>query len=88
MSETEPARLAPRAPAAVLTEQVNLLVDHETRAFLIGSKILDNARSEASVARTLIGKAIDAYESSHPDDYAQRVTSGYAELALRAERAA
>lgn len=88
MSENERARVAPPMAGAVLTEQVNLLVDIETRAFLIGSKVIDNTRSEASVARVLIGAAIDEYQARNPREYQLRVQAGLQELDLRSERAA
>lgn len=82
-NETE-ARVAPAAEPALLTEHVNVLMTEETRAFLLGSKIADGARSEGAVARTLLDTAVHAYRCGHVKDYARRVELGRAELIKRA----
>lgn len=81
-TETE-ARVAPAAEESTLTEHVNVLVTPETRAFLLGSKIRDGARSEGAVARALLDRAIYAVHATHARDYAERVALGEAELARR-----
>jgi len=85
-NETE-ARVAPAAEPALLTEHVNVLMTEETRAFLLGSKIADGARSEGAVARALLEDAIRSFELAAPDHYAKRIELGRAELTKRATAA-
>lgn len=84
MTDTTEARVVPAADSPELTEHVNVLVTPETRAFLLGSKIADGARSEAAVARALIGQAVLAFRAVSADEYARRVELGRAELLRRA----
>jgi hypothetical protein len=76
MTEQTTARVAPPAEGAQLTEHVNVLLTEETRAFLLGSKQADGARSEGAVARALLVDAIRSYELAAPDAYAERVQIG------------
>ncbi|HYD28902.1 hypothetical protein [Brevundimonas sp.] len=84
-NETE-ARVAPAAEPALLTEHVNVLMTEETRAFLLGSKIADGARSEGAVARALLEDAIESYRTSAVlnAEYDRRIKLGRAELIKRA----
>lgn len=84
MTEQTAARVAPAAEPALLTEHVNVLMTEQTRAFLLGSKIRDEARSEGAVARNLIEDAIGSYADRYPDEYALRLDIGRAELVRRA----
>jgi hypothetical protein len=84
MTEQTEARVAPAAEPALLTEHVNVLMTEETRAFLLGSKIRDGARSEAAVARNLLEDSIGTYADRYPDEYALRAELGRAELTRRA----
>lgn len=88
MSETgkmEQARIAPAAEGPSLTEQLNFLVTPETRAFLLGSRVLDNARSEGVVARQLLEMSIAGFRAAHGQEaYDQRVSAGVDELRRRA----
>jgi hypothetical protein len=88
MTDTSEARVAPAAESAELTEHVNVLVTPEVRAFLLGSKIADDARSEGAVARALLERAIYASKTVHAREYARRVELGRQELARRAAKAA
>ncbi len=88
MTDEITGRVAPAAEPALLTEHVNVLMTEETRAFLLGSKIADDARSEGAVARTLLDTAVDAYRRGHVTEYARRVELGRAELVKRARPAA
>jgi hypothetical protein len=82
-TDTNEARVAPAAESAELTEHVNVLVTPEVRAFLLGCKIKDSARSEGMVARALIAGAIQHYRAAAPGAYDARVSAGMAELARR-----
>ncbi len=84
MTETTEARVAPAAPAPQLTEHVNVLMTADMRAFLLGSKRRDGARSEAAVARELIEQAIGSYADVHPAEYELRIELGRTELTERA----
>lgn len=86
MTNETPGRVAPAAEPALLTEHVNVLMTEETRAFLLGSKIADSARSEGAVARSLLEDAIESYRTSSvlSLEYDRRVALGRAELAKRA----
>lgn len=84
MTEQNTARVAPAAEAPMLTEHVNVLMTEETRAFLLGSKFADQARSEAAVARALLEDAIARYAEDAPHEYAARVKDGRQELVRRA----
>jgi hypothetical protein len=83
MTTNPRARVAPAATAAELTEQINVLVDEDMRAFLIGSKLTDNARSEAAVARSLMATAIKNHRRADPIGYADRIELGRRALAAR-----
>lgn len=83
-TQTE-GRVAPAAEAAQLTEHVNVLMPGETRAFILGSKLADGARSEGAVARALIDDAIEAYRDSRPAEYTRRCELGRQELERRAQ---
>lgn len=84
MSETtSTARVAPAAETPRMTEHLSLLVTPETRAFLLGSKQADNARSEGTVARSLLLDAIESFRLAAPEQYAARVKAGRRELARR-----
>lgn len=80
---TTETRVAPVAEPRLLTEHVNVLMTEETRAFLLGSKIADEARSEGSVARTLLDAAVYVYRRGHAAEYDRRVALGRGELARR-----
>jgi hypothetical protein len=85
MSETtSAARIAPAAETPQMTEHLSLLVTPEMRAFLLGSKQADNARSEGTVARALLDDAIEAFRRGEPGQYAARLKAGRRELARRA----
>jgi hypothetical protein len=84
MTDETPGRVAPAAEPALLTEHVNVLMTEETRAFLIGSKLADGARSEGAVARALLDDAINSYRLAAPAHYDERVALGRAELVKRA----
>lgn len=84
MNDTTEARVAPAAQGPELTEHVNVLMTEETRAFLLGSKQLDRARSEGAVARALLLDAIESHRTAAPEDYERRLTAGRAILAERA----
>jgi hypothetical protein len=86
MSDEITGRIAPAAEPAQLTEHVNVLMTEETRAFLLGSKIADGARSEGAVARALIEDSIQAYRTAAVLnlEYDRRVKIGRDELAKRA----
>lgn len=88
MISSAPARVAPAAEGPELTEHVNVLMTEETRAFLLGSKITDAARSEGAVARALLADAIRSFEIAAPAQYAERIELGRQELARRARPAA
>lgn len=84
-NETTPARVAPAAEPAQLTEHVNVLMTEETRAFLLGSKSVDGARSEAAVARALLEEAVSRFAAEYGlTRYNERVSIGRRELARRA----
>lgn len=83
MTDSTTARVAPAADSPLLTEHVNVLMTEETRAFLLGSKVADGARSEGAVARALLETEIDAYAGRHPQEYERRVALGRAELIRR-----
>lgn len=85
---TTERRVAPAADGPELTEHVNVLMTEETRAFLLGSKIVDRARGEGAVARSLLRDAIESFRLAAPEQYDERVRQGRVELAQRAERAA
>jgi hypothetical protein len=87
MTDTNAARVAPAAEGPQLTEHVNVLMTDSTRAFLLGSKIVDGARSEAAVARALIDDAICDFTASNAAEYERRVEIGRAELARRSAAA-
>jgi hypothetical protein len=83
MTDTTEARVAPAAETAELTEHVNVLVTPRMRAFLLGSKIRDEARSEGAAARALLQDAIGDYADQHPAEYELRLEIGEEELARR-----
>jgi len=83
MTNETTARVAPAAEPALFTEHVNVLMTEETRAFLLGSKIRDAARSEAAVARNLLEDAIGTYADRYPNEYELRLEIGRAELVRR-----
>lgn len=84
MTDETTGRVAPAAEPALLTEHVNVLMTEETRAFLLGSKIADGARSEGAIARALLDKAVYAYRCGQAHEYSRRVALGRAELIKRA----
>lgn len=84
MTDETTARVAPAAEPAQLTEHVNVLMTEETRAFLLGSKIRDNARSEGAVARELLEDAIGTFRDRHPQEADLRSELGQKELVRRA----
>jgi hypothetical protein len=81
--ETVTPRVAPAVGGPTLTEHVNVLMTPDTRAFLLGSKIADDARGEGVVARALLESAIATFAQAHPNEYAHRRAMGRAELARR-----
>lgn len=83
MTNETRARVAPAAEPAQLTEQISLLVDEETRAFLLGSRQADSARSEGAVARVLLTDAIESFRLAAPEEHRRRVTLGRDELERR-----
>lgn len=83
MTEQTAPRVAP-ASAPQLTEHVNVLMTEDSRAFILGSKIADEARSEAAVARALIDDSIAVWAEEQPTEYKRRVALGRAEMARRA----
>lgn len=85
--ETETPRVAPAVDGPTLTEHVNVLMTPDTRAFLLGSKIADDARGEGVVARALLESAIRSYADAHPSEYAHRRAMGRAELERRGRSA-
>jgi hypothetical protein len=89
MTETTSAvRVAPAAEGAALTEHVNVLMTPDMRAFLLGSKIIDQARSEGGVARSLLADAIESFRLAAPEQFAERVKRGRDELDRRPASAA
>lgn len=87
MTNETRARVAPAAEGPQLTEHVNVLMTEETRAFLLGSKIVDTARSEAAVARSLIEESVARFAETYPAAHARRLRAGREELARRADAA-
>ena len=85
MTEQTAARVAPPADEPQLTEHVHVLMTPHMRAFLLGSKVRDGARSVGAVARGLLEDAITAYADQHPAEYELRIELGRGELARRAE---
>ncbi len=83
MTDETRARVAPAAEGPELTEHVNVLMTCDMRAFLLGSKERDEARSEGAVARNLLADAIGAYSDLNPDEYVLRLDLGRAELTRR-----
>lgn len=85
MTDKTEARVAPAVEGPTLTEQLNFLITPELRAFLLGSRVIDNARSEGVVARQLLETAIAGFRRKHGDAaYAERVAAGQEELSRRA----
>lgn len=77
-------RVAPAADTAQLTEQLPVLMTEDMRAFLLGSKIADGARSEGAVARALLDEAIMAFAGTGGGvEYSRRMKLGRAELKRR-----
>jgi hypothetical protein len=83
MTEQTAARVAPAAEGPELTEHVNVLMTEDTRAFLLGSKIADGARSEAAVARALLDNAIERFAAEDGCEMDRRMEIGRAELVRR-----
>lgn len=75
---TPPPDTGPR-----LDQHLNTLVSREARAFVLGSRIIDEQRSEAAVVRHLLDAMIKAWRDDDPADYARRVAVGEAELVRR-----
>lgn len=85
MTDTTTARVAPAAAGPQLTEHVNVLMTEDMRAFLLGSKIVDGARSEGAVARALLDEAIVRWQGDvSTTEYRRRIELGRAALAERA----
>ena len=82
MKNTNGARVASAADAP-LTEQISGLVARETRAYLLGSVEVDNARSEGVIVRTLLTNAIERLRKIDPQQYEVRVTLGEQEIGRR-----
>lgn len=81
-------RVAPAADGPELTEHVNVLMTEDMRAFLLGCKIVDRARSEGAVARVLLADAIGQFRRLDERQYELRVARGREELARRAAQRA
>jgi hypothetical protein len=81
-------RVAPAAETAQLTEQLPVLMTEDMRAFLLGSKIADGARSEGAVARALLEESILAFWNANGPEYNRRMKLGRAELKRRRDASA
>lgn len=87
MSETTTSRVTPQAAAATeprLTENVTILMEPATRAFILGTRAIEAARSEGAVARALLEASIEFYRDNHPQEYAARIERGTEILSRRA----
>lgn len=87
MSDTVDTRVTPPAAVAAeprLTENVTILMEPATRAFILGTRAIEAARSEGAVARALLESSIEFYRDNHPAEYASRVARGTEILERRA----
>lgn len=87
MTEASGVRVTPRATGGEprLTENVTILLEPLTRAFILGTRAVEAARSEGAVARALIESAIDFYREQHPEEFKARAERGAEILRRRAE---
>lgn len=82
------SRVSPTAPDPELTENVTVLMTTEMRAFLLGTRAVEGARSEGAVVRALLEDAISAYRDQHPRQYATNAARGTQILTARAKASA
>lgn len=87
MSETTDARVTPRPEQRDeprFTENVTILLEPATRAFILGTRAIEAARSEGAVARALLESTIEYFREQHPAEYKARMDRGMEILARRA----